>query len=141
MNLFRKIKAKITGVTIYRNCNIYNGTVIGKGSKIGAYTEISGAIIGENVTIGAKCFIPKKVTIEDGAWIGPGVFFTHSFPPATEDQWKATKVCRGAKIGANATIGRDSTVGCGSVVTRNIPTGATYVGNPAIKINKEEVTK
>jgi acetyltransferase-like isoleucine patch superfamily enzyme len=48
-----------------------------------------------------------------------------------------TLVERGASIGSNATIlcgvtiGEGAVVGAGSVVTRDVPEGATVVGNPA----------
>lgn len=133
---------KIGKVIIYAFCNIYNGTVIGDNSQVGAQSEISGAIIGRNVRIGNKCFIPKGVTIENDVFVGPGVFFTHSFPPATVNDWKPTLVKRGAKIGANVTIkeglviGENATVGCGAVVTKDIPAGEVWVGNPCQKLRK-----
>ena len=37
----------------------------------------------------------------------------------------------GATILGGLTIGADSTVGAGAVVTRDVPPGATVVGNPA----------
>jgi acetyltransferase-like isoleucine patch superfamily enzyme len=45
-------------------------------------------------------------------------------------------------VGAGATvlprlqIGKDSTIGAGAVVTKNVPAGATVVGNPANPINR-----
>ena len=51
-------------------------------------------------------------------------------------------VRRGASIGSNATIlggveiGERALVGAGSVVTRNVPAGATVAGNPAKIVKK-----
>jgi UDP-2-acetamido-3-amino-2,3-dideoxy-glucuronate N-acetyltransferase len=129
-------------VIIYPFCNIYNKTVIAKNCKIGAYTEISGAVIERDVIIGAKCFIPKGVTIKSGAWIGPGVFFTHSFPPCGENDWLPIVIEEGAMVGANVTIkegviiGKNAKIGCGSVVIHNVPDNEIWVGNPAHKIEK-----
>ena len=127
-------------VVVYAFCNIYNRTVINSGCKIGAYTEISGALIQKGVSIGAKCFIPKGVIIQSGVWVGPGVFFTHSFPPATQSDWIPIIVEEGAMIGANCTIkegviiGKNSRIGCGSVVIKSVPYGEVWAGNPAKKI-------
>ncbi len=140
MRLFDRLFGRI----IYRYCNIYNGTILGRRVKIGAYTELSGAVIGNDVTIGAKCFIPKGVRICSGAWIGPGVHFTHSFPPTTSKDWKPAIVEEGAMIGSNATIkegiiiGAGAKVGCGSVVTKSIPAGEIWAGNPAKKLKEDE---
>lgn len=141
-----KKDCKIGDVIIWYFCNIYNGTEIGDGSQVGAQTEISGAIIGKNVKIGNKCFIPKGVTIEDNVFIGPGVFFTHSFPPATPEDWKPVLIREGAMLGASVTIkegvtvGRNAKVGCGAVVTKDIPDNETWAGVPAKKVERKENT-
>jgi acetyltransferase-like isoleucine patch superfamily enzyme len=57
----------------------------------------------------------------------------------TEDDWEVvpTRVERGASIGSGAvilcghTIGRGAIIGAGAVVTRDVPAGETWVGNPA----------
>jgi acetyltransferase-like isoleucine patch superfamily enzyme len=57
----------------------------------------------------------------------------------TEQDWTCTPtlIKRGASIGSNATIlcgvsvGECAIVGAGSVVTRDVPSGAVVAGNPA----------
>ena len=125
---------------VHHFCNIYGGTVIGDGCKIGSYTEISGALIMDRVSIGAYAFIPAGVTIEDDAIIGPGVHFTHEFPPKPHGEWAPIVVKSGAMIGTGAiimpgvTIGSGAIIGAGSVVTHDVPAGETWVGNPARKL-------
>lgn len=70
-------------------------------------------VIGDFVTFapGAKC--NGNVVIEDHAYIGSGAVIKQGQP------------------GKPLVIGRGAVVGMGAVVTRDVPAGATVVGNPA----------
>ena len=125
-------------VIVYDPCNIYGGTKLGRGCKVGAQTEISGAVIGNYVTIGAMCFIPKGVEVRDSAWIGPRVTFCNDrLPPSCEEKWESVVVESGAVIGAGTivlpgvVIGERSVIGAGSVVTKSVPAEEVWAGNPA----------
>lgn len=130
--------------TIWHFTNIYKSK-IGKYCSIGSNTEIGGAIIGNDVRIGCGCFIPPGVIIEDGCFIAPKVCFTNDkYPPSTRINGElkplTTIVQEGAVIGANCTIlpgiiiGKGAKIGAGSVVTKNIPDGEIWCGNPARKL-------
>lgn len=100
--------------------------------------------IGHNVKIGNRClieafaFLPEGITLEDDVFIGPHVCFTNDKrPPASKEAWLETLVKKGASIGANVTIlpgvtiGEGAMIGAGAVVTKDVPAGETWVGNPA----------
>lgn len=139
-------------VKIYQPANIY-GCTIGDNTRVGAFVEItSGAIIGRNCKISSHSFICGGVTIGDNCFIGHGVVFINDrHPRATNpdgspenekdwaDRFVETKVGNNVSIGSNATIlggitiGAGAVIGCGSVVTKNVPAGETWCGNPARK--------
>jgi acetyltransferase-like isoleucine patch superfamily enzyme len=135
-------------VKLSKFINLY-GCEIGDNTKIGAFVEIQkNAKVGKNCKISSHTFICEGVTIEDNTFIGHGVtFINDAYPRATtpdgqlqtEQDWKVdrTIVKKGASIGsgttilANVVIGKEAIVGAGSVVTRDVPTNAIVVGNPA----------
>ncbi|MES2439804.1 MAG: acyltransferase [Verrucomicrobiota bacterium] len=140
-------------VKLFGFCNLY-GCEIGDGTKVGTFVEIQkGARIGARCKISSHSFICEGVVIEDEVFIGHGVVFVNDrYPKAanpdgslqTESDWdcQRTWVRKGASIGSGVTllggitIGENAMVGAGSVVTRDVPAGATVVGNPATVISK-----
>ena len=136
---------KKKGVTVWEPSKVHTDARIGANVQIGAFCEIGPAVIGNNVRIGAMCFVPGGVILEDGAWLGPRVTFTHTFPPDTAEAWKQITVSQGVKIGASVTIlcgisiGKNAVIGAGSVVTKDVPSGETWAGVPARKLDKTKV--
>ena len=135
-------------VRIYGFVNLY-GCEIGDETKIGTFVEIQkGAHIGSRCKISSHTFICEGVTIESEVFVGHGVTFINDRHPRatnsdgslqTDADWNCqrTVVKKGASIGSGSTllggitIGENALVGAGSVVTRDVPPGATVAGNPA----------
>ena len=85
-----------------------------------------------------------EVHIGAGAQIGPAVqLYTADHPRDPEARRSGVEFGRQIHIGRNVwvgggaiilpgvTVGDDAVIGAGSVVTRDVPAGATVVGNPA----------
>ena len=116
------------GTYIWQYCIILSGAKIGKNCNINCYCFIENdVIIGDNVTIKCGVHLWNGLEIEDDVFIGPNVSFTNDkYPRSKEylDFFLRTKIKKGASIGA------------GSVVTKDIPSGELWFGNPAKFIRK-----
>jgi UDP-2-acetamido-3-amino-2,3-dideoxy-glucuronate N-acetyltransferase len=142
---------------------IDEGCQIGKGTKIWHFSHImSGCVTGEScnigqnvvispqVILGKNCKVQNNVSVytgvicKDDVFLGPSCVFTNVINPrsavARKDEYRPTILGKGASIGANATIvcghniGEFALIGAGSVVTKDIPSYALVVGNPARQI-------
>jgi UDP-3-O-[3-hydroxymyristoyl] glucosamine N-acyltransferase len=76
--------------------------------------------VGHDVIIGMGCEIAPLTSIGGEVEIGDRV-----------------KIGQGATIKPRLLIGSDAVIGMGAVVTKNIPAGETWVGNPARKLEKK----
>lgn len=126
---------------IWHFSHVMNGAVIGQKCNIGQNVVISpNVVLGNNVKVQNNVSIYTGVTCDDDVFLGPSCVFTNVVNPRSavnrKDQYAATKVGRGASIGANATIvcghdiGKYAFIGAGAVVTKHVPDYALIVGNP-----------
>lgn len=139
------------GVEVGAGTKIWHFAHILPGSRIGANCSIGqNVMIGPDVPVGDNCKIQnnvalyKGVELEDGVFCGPSCVFTNVLNPRAEverkDEFRPTRVRRGATIGANATIvcgnelGRYCLIAAGAVVTKPVPAFALMAGVPARRI-------
>jgi UDP-2-acetamido-3-amino-2,3-dideoxy-glucuronate N-acetyltransferase len=132
------------GTRIWHFCHVYPGAVIGRHTILGQNVMVArGVSIGDHCKIQNNVSLYEGVTLEDYVFCGPSMVFTNVttprclFPRCTSGDYRATRVKRGASIGANATIVCGVTlhegafVAAGAVVTRDVPPYAMVAGVPA----------
>ena len=131
---------------IWQFCVVLPGARIGENCNICSHCLIENdVVIGDNVTIKSGVQIWDGITLEDNVFVGANVTFTNDrYPRSKNADWKMepATVKRGASIGAGSTIlcgvtiGEDAIIGIGSVVTKDIPAGEVWAGNPARFLKK-----
>jgi len=133
---------------IWQFCVVLSGAEIGNNCNVCSLCFIENDVkIGNNVTIKNGVYLWDGIEIEDDVFIGPNVTFTNDKYPRSKQypkEFQKTRIKKGVSIGANATIlggitiGEKAMIGAGSVVTKNVPTGELWFGNPAIFVRKIE---
>jgi sugar O-acyltransferase (sialic acid O-acetyltransferase NeuD family) len=108
--------AKIgAGTVLYPMCNVDKEAEIGEGVLINNSVTVShNSVIGSGSYISPGAVISGRVKIGEQAFIGAGVC-----------------IANGVELGKNVRIG------IGSVITRDIPDGASVIGNPMRILDKE----
>ena len=150
------------GVKIGNRCLIHAGVVIGtdglgctrdEEGKLTKFPHLGGVIIEDDVEIGANSQVAKgafsDTFIKNGCKLNGLCFVAHNCV-LEENVWITgdTMLCGSVHVGKNTTIfsnvvvrdkriiGEGVVIGMGSVVTKDVPSGETWVGNPAKKFEK-----
>jgi len=133
------------GTRIWHFCHVNKGAVIGERCSLGQNVVVMNDVkIGNNVKIQNNVSVYDAVELEDDVFCGPSMVFTNVINPRSHvprmDEYRRTRVRKGASIGANATIICGSTlgeycfVGAGAVVRGDVPAYALMVGVPARRV-------
>jgi UDP-2-acetamido-3-amino-2,3-dideoxy-glucuronate N-acetyltransferase len=131
-----------TGTKIWHFCHVMPRCIIGPNCNLGQNVVVSPEVIlGTNVKVQNNVSIYTGVVCEDDVFLGPSMVFTNVINPRSaivrKNEYRQTRVGKGASIGANATIvcgndiGAYALIGAGAVVTKSVPAYALVVGNPA----------
>jgi serine acetyltransferase len=88
-----------------------------------------GIVLHPNVTIGDRCRIYHNVTLAAESAIGS----PHRII-LEDDVTVGTHSVIIARANTSLTIGKGSVIGAGSVVTKDVPAGEVWAGNPARKL-------
>lgn len=127
---------------VWHFVHVCGGAQIGRGVSLG-----QNVFVGNRVVIGDHCKVQNNVSVydnvflEEGVFCGPSMVFTNVYNPRSlverKEEYRDTRVGRGATLGANctvvcgSTIGEFAFIGAGAVVNRDVPAFALMVGVPA----------
>ncbi len=133
------------GSSIWHFVHVCGGAKIGRAVSLG-----QNVFVGNRVVIGDRCKIQNNVSVYDNVYLddevfcGPSMVFTNVYNPRSgierKDQYRDTRIKKGATLGANCTIicgvnvGQYAFVGAGAVVNQAVPDYALVVGVPAVQI-------
>lgn len=147
-------------VYIHPTAIVDDGASVGEGTKVWHFCHLMPqSVVGNNCILGQNVFIDNNVTIgsgvkiqnnvsvyngviiEDDVFLGPSMVFTNVINPRSfierKNEFKTTRIQKGATVGANATVlcgvtvGEYAFIGAGAVVVKDVPAYALVVGNPA----------
>ena len=131
---------------VWQFCVVLPKAQIGENCNICSHCLIENDVkIGDNVTVKSGVQLWDGITLEDNVFVGANVTFTNDkYPRSKSADWQCltTIVKKGASIGAGSTIlcgitiGENAMIGAGSVVTKDVPAGELWLGNPAKFVRK-----
>lgn len=108
-------------VIIKEGIQVFPGAIVQSGTTLGDWVLVnSGAIVEHHVEIGQGTHVAPGAVICGGVDIGPNCF-----------------IGAGSILREGISIAENSIIGAGAVVTKNIPSGGVFTGNPARRLVKE----
>lgn len=133
------------GTRVWHFAHICSGARIGAGCSLGQNVFVANdVLIGDRVKIQNNVSVYDAVVLDDDVFCGPSMVFTNVYNPRAEvarkNEYRPTRVGRGATLGANCTvicgvtIGQYAFIAAGAVVNRVVADYALIAGVPARQI-------
>ncbi len=114
------------------NVVVMDDAVIGEGSALSPFVTITSNIrIGRHFHANLYSYVEHDCVIGDFVTFAPGVKCNGNIVIEDHAYIGSGAVLKQGKPGQPLVIGRGAVVGMGAVVTKDVPAGATVVGNPA----------
>lgn len=131
---------------IWQYVIVLPGASIGSGCNICAHCFIENdVVIGDNVTVKSGVYLWDGLRIGNNVFIGPNVTFINDKYPRSKQyppEFQKTTIEDWVSLGAGSIIlggiiiHKGAMIGAGSVVTKDVPSGELWVGNPARFVKK-----
>ena len=129
------------GSRIWHFAHVSKGASIGRDVVVGQNVFVAdGAVVGDRCKVQNNVSIYNGVVLEEEVFCGPSMVFTNVVNPRAavvrKEEFRQTRVGRGATLGANCTIVCGVTVGsyafvaAGAVVTDDVKDFALVMGVP-----------
>jgi sugar O-acyltransferase (sialic acid O-acetyltransferase NeuD family) len=120
------------------NVVVMDAVEIGEGAALSPFVTITSNIrIGQHFHANLYSYVEHDCVIGDFVTFAPSVKCNGNIIIEDHAYLGAGAVIKQGKPGQPLVIGRGAVVGMGAVVTKNVPAGATVVGNPARIMNKD----
>lgn len=120
-------------VLIREDSTIGDRTMVGSGTIIEARCRV-----GTDVSIQSGVFLANGTVVKDEVFLGPHTCVLND--RMMDGNIEPVLINEGARLGANCTIlagveiGKEAVIGAGTVVTKDVPDGETFVGVPGTPI-------
>jgi len=125
------------------NILVRENTRIGDDVLVGTNSVVeNNCRIGQGVSIQTNVYVTTNSTLEDKVFMGPCSVTTNDKYMQVGATLIGPTIKKAARVGANSTIlpgvvvGENAVIGSGTVVVKDVPAGATVVGNPARILKK-----
>ncbi len=114
---------------------------VGAGVTLGSFASVDPEVrIGERASVQTRCYLARGSTVEDDAFLGPGVTLANDDTMGRHPRGEALKgptLRRACRVGAGVVIcpgveiGEEAFVAAGAVVVADVPPRAVVMGVPA----------
>ena len=128
------------GSVAWAPCYIGKDCQIGSNVSIGCLAHVGRNVaLGDGTRIQGGAYVADLSNLGDNVFIGPNAtILNDKYPPSGNPElWEPVTLEDGVVIGGGATIlpgiqvGTQAVVAAGAVLTKDVPAGEVWVGNPA----------